>query len=126
MASKFITSIVLISAALTAVGQNVSEAVVVGSVLDPTHSAIHGAAVQLTHLATGSVIQVKTDERGSYRTPPLRLGEYAISVEAEGFKHFNQSGVVLDIGDVRKVDAVLEVGQVSEIVNVQSEAPLLQ
>ena len=126
IASKLITGIVFVAAALTAVGQNVSEAVVVGSVLDPTHSAIHGAAVQLTHLATGSVIQVKTDERGSYRTPPLRLGEYTISVEAEGFKHFNQSGVVLDIGDVRKVDAVLEVGQVSEVVNVQSEAPLLQ
>ncbi len=124
--SKFIASIIFLAAALTAAGQEASDAVVVGSVLDPSQSAIRGAAVQLKHLATGSVIQVKTDERGSYRTPPLRLGEYAISVEAEGFKRFNQSGVVLDIGDVRKVDAVLEVGQVSESVNVEAAAPLLQ
>jgi hypothetical protein len=124
--SKFIASIVFFTAALSAAGQEVSEAVVVGSVVDPAQSAIHGAAVQLKHLATGSVIQVKTDERGSYRTPPLRLGEYAISIEAEGFKRFNQRGVVLDIGDVRKVDATLEVGQVSETVNVEAAAPLLE
>jgi carboxypeptidase family protein len=81
--SKFIASIVFITAAFSAAGQEVSEAVVVGSVLDSTQSAIHGAAVELKHLATGSVIQVKTDERGTYRTPPLRIGEYTISVEAE-------------------------------------------
>jgi len=124
--SKFIANIVFFAAMFSAAGQEVTEAVVVGSVLDSTQSAIHGAAVELKHLATGSVIQVKTDERGTYRTPPLRIGEYTISVEAEGFKRFNQSGVVLDIGDVRKVDATLEVGQVSESVSVEAEAPLLQ
>jgi hypothetical protein len=126
MAYKFIAGSVFLAIALTAVAQEVSDAVVVGSVLDPTRSAIHGASVTLTHQATGSAIRVKTDERGAYRTPPLRLGEYTISVEAAGFKRFNQSGVVLDIGDVRKVDAVLEVGRVSEIVNVEAAAPLLE
>jgi hypothetical protein len=111
---------------LAALAQDASNAVVVGSVVDPTQSAIRGATVTVTHLATGSAIQVKTDERGFYRTPPLRLGEYTIGVEAEGFKRFNQRGVVLDLGDVRKVDAVLELGQVSESVNVEAAAPLLQ
>jgi hypothetical protein len=123
---KFIARGIFFAAALTAVGQDVSEAVVVGSVVDSSKSSIHGATVTVTHLATGAAIQVKTDERGSYRTPPLRIGEYTISVEAAGFKRSVQSGVVLDIGDVRQVDAVLEVGQVTESVNVQAEAPLLQ
>ncbi len=52
--------------------------------------------------------QVHTDEHGQYRTPPLRLGDYSISVEADGFKSSNQRGIVLDLGDVRQVDIVLE------------------
>ncbi len=82
--------------------------------------------VTLTHLATDSTTQVRTDERGQYRTPPLRIGEYAISVEAAGFKKFNQRGLVLSIGDVREVDAALQVGEVSDSVNVDASAPLLE
>ena len=124
--SKFTAILVVSAFSLSAFGQEVSNATVVGSVFDPSGSAISGAAVTLTHLATASAIQVRTDERGQYRTPPLRLGEYTISIEAQGFKRFNQSGVVLDIGDVRQVDTVLQVGQVSDTVNVEASAPLLQ
>jgi hypothetical protein len=67
-----------------------------------------------------------TGDRGQYRTPPRRIGEYSISIEADGFKRFTQTRVVLDIGDVRQVNATLEVGQVSDGVSVESAAPLLQ
>lgn len=124
--SKFaaILSIFVLAAASWA--QEISEATVVGSVTDQSQSAIHGADVILTHVATGATTQIQTDERGSYRTPPLRLGEYTIRIAADGFKQFKLSGVVLDIGDVRRVDAALEIGQVSESVNVEAVAPLLQ
>jgi hypothetical protein len=95
-------------------------------VVDATHATVQGAAVSLTHLATGSTIQVHTDERGQYRTPPLRIGDYTITVEAAGFKKFNQRGLVLSIGDVREVDAALQVGEVSDSVDVEASAPLLQ
>jgi hypothetical protein len=107
-------------------GQQVSEAIVVGTVVDSSQAALQGATVSLKHVATNSTIQVRTDDRGQYRTPPVRLGEYTISIEADGFKRFNQSGVVLNIGDTREVDAVLQVGQVSETINVEASAPLLQ
>ena len=89
-------------------------------------AAVQSARVTLTHLSTGAVIQVLTGERGDYRTPPVRIGEYTIVIEAAGFKRFNQRGLVLDIGDVREVDAVLEVGQVSDSVEVVASVPLLQ
>lgn len=111
---------------LSAFAQQVENAVVVGSVFDPTHAAVSGAVVTLTHLATGSKTEVRTDDRGEYRTPPLRIGAYEIDVVADGFKRFEQRGVVLDIGDVREVDANLEIGQVSDTVNVEAAAPLLQ
>src|ERR1700733_12807851 len=77
--------------------QQSDNALVVGTVLDPSRSPVQAATVKLTHLATDAPIQVHTDEHGHYRTPPVRIGEYAISVEAEGFKRFNQKGVVLNI-----------------------------
>ena len=82
----------------------------VGTVFDASRATVSGADVRLTHLATNAVTEVRTDARGEYRTPSLKIGEYAIVVEADGFKQSNQRGVVLEIGDVRKVDVVLEVG----------------
>jgi hypothetical protein len=110
----------------SALAQQVDNAIVVGTVFDTSHATVTGAEVKLTHLATNAVTEVRTDARGEYRTPSLKIGEYAIAVEADGFKQSNQRGVVLEIGDVRKLDVVLEVGQTSETVNVEAEAPLLQ
>ncbi|MGA2880744.1 MAG: carboxypeptidase-like regulatory domain-containing protein [Bryobacteraceae bacterium] len=124
--SKFVAIFVFTAFSLGAFGQQVENAVVVGSVFDPTHAAVSDATVTLTHLATDSKVEVRTDDKGEYRTPPLRIGAYSISIAADGFKRFNQRGVVLDIGDVRQVDAMLEVGQVSDSVNVEASAPLLQ
>jgi hypothetical protein len=64
-------------------------------------------------------VEVRTNEYGEYRTPSFRLGEYEISIEAPGFKRFDQRGVVLNIGDVRQMDATLEIGQVSQTITVE-------
>ena len=119
-------SAVALSGVPGALAQQVDNAIVVGTVFDSSHATVSSATVKLTHLATNAVTEVRTDAHGEYRTPSLKIGEYAITVEADGFKQSNQRGVVLEIGDVRKVDVVLEVGQASETVSVQAEAPLLQ
>jgi len=89
-------------------------------------ASISGARVKLTHVKTNGVKEVRTDDRGQFRTPPLRIGEYTVRIEASGFKAFNQRGLVLEIGDVRQLDAVLGIGQVTDSVDVQSAVPLLQ
>ena len=108
-----------------AAAQQSNTAVVVGTVVDNSQGAIPGATVTLTHLSTNTAIDMVTDERGQYRTPPLRIGEYAITVELAGFKTFEQRGVVLNIGEVRKMDATLSVGDVSETVTVAAAPPAL-
>ncbi len=113
-------------AATRTFGQEVDAAIVAGTVLDASHAAVVDAKVTLIHLATNSATEVRTNEHGEYRTPPLRIGEYEVGVEASGFKRFDQRGLVLSIGDVRQVDAVLEVGQVSQTVTVEAATPLLQ
>lgn len=117
---------VALSGTPSAVAQQVDDAIVVGTVFDSSRGTVSGAAVRLTHLATNASTEVRTDAHGEYRTPSVKIGEYIISVEADGFKKSNQRGVVLEIGDVRKLDVVLEVGQTSDSVVVEAEAPLLQ
>jgi hypothetical protein len=107
-------------------GQAADSAVIVGNVSDSTGGLMPGARVRLTHLATGSAYSAESNAAGYYRTPPLRPGEYVVEVEAQGFKRTTRRGVVLNVGDTRQVDITLEVGQVTEQVEVAAEAPLLQ
>jgi hypothetical protein len=105
--------------------QQGSTAIVVGVVQDQSHAAIPGATVTLAHLDTTTTTEVITDERGQYRTPPLRIGRYEVNIELQGFRRFQQKDVVLNIGDVRTVNASLELGELSEQITVSASVPLL-
>src|SRR5512138_985579 len=104
MFRTLVVALIVLSAATATRAQQANTAVVIGSVVDDTKGAIPGATVTLTQRETNAAITVVTDERGDYRTPPLRPGTYDVTVELPGFKRFTQQAVVLNIGDVRKVD----------------------
>src|SRR4051812_34357705 len=124
--SKFLLSaLATLLVAGSAFAQQANTAIVVGTVLDTSKAAVPGATVTLTHLATNTTTSVVSDERGQYRTPPLRIGDYEIQVELSGFKSFDQRNVVLNIGDVRQVDAVLQPGDLTETITVTAAPPLL-
>jgi len=116
---------VLVLVGVAARAQQANTGVVVGTVVDASDAAVPGATVALTHTDTSTTSAVVTDERGQYRTAPLRIGGYDVTVELPGFKTFVQRGVVLNIGDVRKVDARLQLGDVSEQITVAAAVPLL-
>ena len=107
-------------------GQSADTALIIGSVSDSTGALIPGAKLTFAHLATGSEYNTETNESGSFRSPPLRIGEYIAVAEAEGFKAYSGSGIVLSIGDVRQLDVTLEIGAVTEVIEVEAAAPLLQ
>ena len=116
---------VLVLVPVAARAQQANTAVIVGTVVDSSDAAVPGATIRLTHRETSATSELVSDERGQYRTAPLRIGEYNLSVELQGFKTFVQRGVVLNIGDVRKVDARLQLGDVSEQITVAAAVPLL-
>jgi hypothetical protein len=116
---------VLVLAGVTARAQQANTAVVVGTVVDASDAAVPGATIALTHTDTSTTSTVVSDDKGQYRTAPLRIGKYTVAVELAGFKTFVQRGVVLNIGDVRKVDATLQLGDVSEQITVAAAVPLL-
>jgi hypothetical protein len=105
--------------------QQTSDAVVLGRVTDSGRSAIANAAIRLKQSATNEVIEIRSNGSGEYRTPPLRIGDYEITIEAAGFRTFVQHGLSLGIGDVRQVNAQLAVGEVAEVVSVQASDAVL-
>ena len=107
-------------------GQAADTALIVGSVTDATGAVVPGTNVTFAHLATGTEYTAQSNETGSFRSPPLRIGEYIVIAESEGFKQYSGSGITLSIGDTRQLDITLEIGAVTEVIEVEAAAPLLQ
>jgi hypothetical protein len=93
-----------------------------GQVSDPTGAAVPNAIVEVENVGTGLVRTAVTDAVGTYLIPALPLGDYKLSVSAPGFKVFSQSGISLELGQNARVDVSLELGAMTETVEVVAEA----
>ncbi len=98
--------------------QRSDRAVIGGVVTDPQGAALAGATVTVKNEATGVEIVLATNNAGAYTTGPLVLGPYSVAVNLAGFKKALTSGIVLRPGDVVRHDVVLQIGQISESVEV--------
>ncbi len=93
---------------------------VTGSVMDPTGAVIPGVEVTVTNAATGASRTVITNETGSYTVAQLSPGVYNISASLPGFSTQVMSGVTLPVGGTVVVNLPLEVGAVTDVVDVIS------
>jgi hypothetical protein len=114
--SLFVPLFVMASAAAFA-----QTATVLGTVTDPTGSVVPGATITITNTGTNAKRVLQTNSAGSYIAPELQIGPYSVRAEAAGFKAYARTGITLDSNDTVRVDAVLEVGQVSESVTVAAD-----
>jgi hypothetical protein len=97
-----------------------------GTVRDNTGAVLPGAQVSITETEMGTVVKYTTDAAGSYQAPLLIPGTYSVTVEKGGFEKSIQSGVVVQTASVERVDAVLQIGSVTQTVNVTTQTPLVQ
>jgi hypothetical protein len=97
-----------------------------GFVRDETGAVVPGASVTATNEGTGESKKATTNSDGYYVFPQLFVGKYSVAVEAPGFKRFVKSGIVLDAAAKISVDVGLQVGAVSEQVNVEASAVQVQ
>ena len=97
-----------------------------GTVTDVTGSVVATAHVQLLEPATGQVVR-EADSQGSgeYEFDELKPGSYRVRVTAGGFKAFEAQNVVLDSGQIRRIDATLPSGETSETVTVSAGAAVI-
>ena len=99
---------------------------ITGTVTDPTGAVIPNASIQVTNTETAAVYQVGTSNTGNYTLANLPAGTYELTVESSGFKKFDRPGLLVQVAETIRVDAVLQVGASTDTVTVNAEAPLLK
>jgi hypothetical protein len=97
---------------------------IVGTVTDSSGATIPGAAVDVVSVNRSRTERsLTTDTNGNFAATLLPIGKYTIAVEAKGFKKATRTGIVLNVNDKLTYAISLEIGNVSEVVNVQ-ESPV--
>jgi hypothetical protein len=104
----------------------VSGATLTGTVKDSSGAFIPNAQVAITDLATGVTRSVSPGSSGLYTAPNLLPGNYEIRVTATGFSTQLQKGVTLTVGAQQVLDFTMRVGQMSQTVEVTTEAPTVE
>ncbi len=101
-------------------------ATVVGNVTDKTGASASGTKITITNIATQTTRETLSDDGGSYTIPLLPPGRYRISAQKTGFRQVVQDNISLEVNQTARLDFQLEVGQVTETVEVTASGPLLE
>jgi len=118
-------SLLLLLACVSVYAQS-ERGVITGLITDTAGGAIANVPVLITNSATNTTERVTTTTSGEYTAPSLTPGSYRVDISATGFKRFTESNVVVSAGAAVRVDAQLQIGQVSESVEVQAQAAQIQ
>src|SRR5262245_16906771 len=97
-----------------------------GMVRDQSGAVLPGAEITATQTETGAARMAVSNETGSYVLPNLPLGPYKLEISLPGFRTFVQTGIVLQVNSSPVINAVLDVGQRTELVEVQANAALVE
>ena len=93
-----------------------------GVVTDATGASVVKAAVTIRNVNTGVTASVTTNEAGAYSFLALPVGRYDLTVTANGFEKYQQTGIVLNTNDELRFDVALKIGEVSKTVEVAADA----
>src|SRR6266481_3165042 len=100
---------------------------IVGSVKDPSGAATPGAKLTLTNVATNAKMEAVSDTNGGFQFLQLAPAVYSLVVESQGFKKVTEQRILVQVDQITHVDVALEIGSVTQIVEVTSAAtPLLE
>ncbi len=116
----------ILLASLTSLWSQTTSTTILGTVQDSSGSVIGGAKVTLTNTRTGVKADTMSTSSGDFTFPLINIGEYTVSVEQSGFKTASRTGVLVQINEKVRVDFKLEVGQVTERVQVTAEIAQLK
>lgn len=99
---------------------------IIGTINDQSGAAINGAAVSVVNTGTGERRSIVTADDGSFRVLNLVPGTYRVEIQQPGFRRYTRDNVVINVEAAVRVDVNLELGDVTQSVEVQAAAPLLQ
>ncbi len=123
MRLRFLAAIFLF--ALTALAQS-DRGTITGTIVDPAGAVIPNASIEARNVDTGTVFPVASSGTGNYTIPELPAGTYEVDVTVSGFKKYIRPGLIVQAAQTIRVDVTLQVGNATESVTVNEEAPLLE
>lgn len=115
-----------LAAALMLQAQSTELGNIFGTVTDPQSAVVPGATVRIINSQTGVTREVTSDNQGGFAARSLVPGTYNVEVSSPSFQKQVQNSIKLDVGGSITLDFHLTVGQVSEQIQVEATAPLLQ
>ncbi len=98
---------------------------ITGEVRDPTGAVVAGAAIALTNIGTNAARTTESNDVGVYAFPAIPPGQYNIKAEKQGFKTYTRTGIQIQVELRARLDIDMQVGQLSEVVEVSAQAALL-
>jgi len=99
---------------------------ITGTVVDPNSAPVQGATVTAKDVDRGTTLTTQSNDTGTFNFPRVPAGNYEVKAEAKGFRSAVQKGLTLVLNQTARLSFQLQVGQVTETVEVSTEAPLLQ
>lgn len=106
--------------------QTVGGGQIQGTVTDQSGNAVSGATVEAAQTESGLKRTATSGGDGGYLFPDLPVGPYELTVSAPGFSTYHQSGIVIQVGNNLRIDIKLQIGAVSQTVQVTSDASMVQ
>src|SRR5260370_41529233 len=97
-----------------------------GTARDQSGAVLPGVEIRATQTDTGITRDAVTNETGSYVLPNLPIGPYRLEAALPGFRTYAQTGIILQVNSNPSINVVLQVGQVTEQVEVQANAALVE
>ena len=117
--------LLLLCAGLCAAQQNVTSATLSGRIEDARGAVVSGANVTATHLETNQQLTATSDDEGRYRFPYLRIGDYDLKIDAQGFSTFSRQ-LTVSVGQALDLPVKLNVADVSAQVNIDADVPIVE
>ncbi len=98
---------------------------ILGRVADPSGAVVGNVKVTATNDATGVSHDASSNDSGDYVFPDLSVGTYSLTFDLTGFKKAIRRGISLDVNQVITLNMTMQLGATQEVVDVTSEAPLV-
>ncbi len=121
-----LTAALCMSVPTAALAQTAGTGALSGTITDPTGAVVPGASINVTNNATGETRESVTGQAGTYRVPLLQPGVYTVTIQKDGFKLAEQTGVVVAVTETATLNVELSPGDVVERIEVAADVQMLQ
>ena len=125
--SLSILGLIILTVSATRLSAQVIKGSISGTVVDPSGAVVPDAEIQATSPATGTVFSTKTESSGLFRLSLLAVGNYDVTITAQGFRKTAITAVEVDAGADHNLGSIqLEVGQTTTTVEVTAAPAILE